>query len=303
MPRINLPLLANILVWSTFGVANAQSLDDLMKKESEPESTIVTGTFKGTHLVHGHSIESPAKGVLQSVFSHRFGTLEDAAYTFLGMNQASIRFGFDYGITDRIAAGIGRSSGLGGTTPPPTYDGYIKYRVLSQAGGERKIPLSISALLASAVDTEQWANDGSAHKASDRRSYVVQILIARKFTERFSLQLMPTYLRRNLVAQADQNKNLPSIGAGGRLKLSKRSALTFEYYANRPSSLGSNFYNPIAIGYDIDTGGHIFQIMLTNSMGLIESQFLGQTATNFFQGPRGMRIGFTFSRVFTLKKK
>jgi hypothetical protein len=286
----------------SFNVVNGQSLDDLMKKEAEPVSTVVTGTFKGTHLIHGHSIESPAKGVLQSTFSHRFGTLEDPVYTFLGMNQASIRFGFDYGITNRLAAGIGRSSGLGGTTPPPTYDGYLKYKLVSQADGDREIPFSISALIASAIDTEQWPNDGTVHKPSDRMSYVAQILIARKFTDRFSLQLMPTYLRRNVVAELDQDKNLPSIGVGGRWKVSKRTAFTFEYYTSNSSALGKDFYNPIAVGYDIDTGGHIFQIMLTNSMGLIESQFLGQTATNFFDGPRGMRIGFTFSRVFTLKK-
>lgn len=295
-------LIISILLFSLSSIAAAQSMDDLLKQEAKPGKELVTGTFKGTHLVHGHSVESPGKSVLQSTFSHRFGTLEDPVYTFLGMNQASIRFGFDYGITDYFAVGVGRSSGLGGTTPPPTYDGYLKYKLLSQSTGSRNSPVTVSALIASAVDTEQWPNDGTVYRASDRMSYTAQLLIARKFGERFSLQLMPTFLRRNLVIQSDQSKNLPSVGFGGRWKVSKRTALTFEYYANNPNSLGSGFYNPIAIGYDIDTGGHIFQIMLTNSLGLIESQFLGGTTTNFFEGPRGMRIGFTFSRVFTLKK-
>lgn len=281
----------------------SQSMAELLDKETSTKTTVVSGTFKGTHLINGHSVESPAKGVLQSTFSHRFGTLEDPLYTFLGMNQASIRFGFDYGISDRVAVGIGRSSGLGGTTPPPTYDGYVKYRFLSQATGDRNVPVTVSALLAAAIDTEQWPNDGTVHPGSDRMAYTAQILIARKFNERLSLQLMPTFLRRNLLAETDQKKDVPSIGIGGRWKVSKRTAVTFEYYASNPASLGAAYFNPIAIGYDIDTGGHIFQIMLTNSFGLIESQFLGSTATNFFSGPRGMRIGFTFSRVFNVKKK
>jgi hypothetical protein len=202
-----------------------------------------------------------------------------------------------------MSVGIGRSSGLGGTTPPPTYDGYVKYRVLSQSTGARAMPVSLSVLAASAIDTEVWPNDGTVFHPSDRMAYVAQILVARKFGERLSLQLMPTYLRRNLVSDDTQKKDLPSIGFGGRWKVSKRSAFTFEYYANNPASLGNNYYNPIAFGYDIDTGGHIFQIMLTNSMGLIESQFLGTTKTDFFSGPRGMRLGFTFSRVFTIKKR
>lgn len=281
----------------------AQSIEDLLEKETASAATIVTGTFKSTHLIHGHTIEAPAKGVLQSTFAHRFGTLQDPLYTFFGMNQASIRFGFDYGITDRFSVGIGRSSGLGGTTPPPTYDAYLKYRVLSQSSGKINIPVSVSAMFATAVDTEQWPNDGTVYTGANRMAYTGQVLIARKFSDRLSLQLMPTFLYRGLVFSSDQKKDIASIGVGGRWKLTKRTAFTFEYYAASAKSLGSGYYTPIAIGYDIDTGGHIFQIMLTNSLGLIESQFLGNTTTNFFSGPGGMRIGFTFSRVFNVKKK
>jgi hypothetical protein len=302
MKFIKQALIANVLLLANSS-GFAQSLEDLLNKETSNEPAIVTATFKSTHLIHGHTIEAPAKGVLQSTFSHRFGTLEDPVYTFLGMNQASIRFGFDYGISDRFSVGIGRSSGLGGTTPPPTYDAYVKYRLISQSTGDHNVPVSVSALLATAVDTEQWPNDGSVYTGKDRMAYTAQMLVARKFGDRLSLQLMPTFLQRNLVTESDQKKGIASLGIGGRWKVSKRTAFTFEYYASQPGSLGKGYYNPIAVGYDIDTGGHIFQIMLTNSLGLIESQFLGRTATNFFSGPSGMRIGFTFSRVFTLKKK
>lgn len=280
----------------------AQSVDDLMKEMDQDAVVYTTATFKGTQLALGQSVEAPSKGVLQSMFSHRFGTLEDPLYTFLGMNQASIRFGFDYGITNRLSVGLGRSSGLGGTTPPPTYDFHGKYKLLMQSSGARAMPVTVALFAGTAVNTEHWPQDGIVRTAGDRMSYTGQLLVARKFNERLSLQLMPTVLHRNLVDNADQSNTLASIGMGGRIKLSKRTALTFEYYLSSAKDRGAGYYNPISIGYDIDTGGHIFQIFVTNSFGLIESQFLGSTSNNFFAGPKGIRLGFNFSRVFTLVK-
>lgn len=282
--------------------AYSQSLDELMKKEEGSTTTYATATFKGTRLIHGHSIEAPAKGVMQLMFSHRFGTLEDPLYTFLGMNQAAIRFGFDYGITNKLAVGLGRSSGLGGTTPPPTYDFYAKYRVVTQSSGAVRFPFSVSLLGATAIDTEKWPQDGIVRRGSDRFSFTGQMLLARKLNERFSLQLMPTVVHRNLTDSPDQHNTLLALGVGGRVKLSKRTALTTEWYANQPNTLGVGYHNSFAIGYDIETGGHVFQIMLTNSMGLIEPQFIGRTTTNFLDGAKAIRIGFNFSRVFTVKK-
>ena len=133
-------------------------------------------------------------------------------------------------------------------------------------------------------------------------TYTGQFLVARKFSELFSLQVMPTLLHRNLTDSPDQLNTLWAVGVGGRIKLTKRTAFTAEYYFNEPNSLGNGFYNPVAFGFDIDTGGHIFQIMFTNSAGLIEPQFLGRTSTNFLDGAKGIRMGFNFSRVFTLRK-
>lgn len=280
----------------------AQSVDDLMNELDKEQVVYTSATFKGTQLALGQTVEAPSRGVLQSMFSHRFGTLEDPLYTFLGMNQASIRFGFDYGITNRFSVGLGRSSGLGGTTPPPTYDFHGKYRVLMQSTGARNMPVTVALFAGTAINTEHWPQDGIVRTTADRMSYTGQVLIARKFNERLSLQVMPTVLHRNLVDNADQANTLTAIGMGGRVKLSKRTALTFEYYLSSAKDRGAGFYNPISIGYDIDTGGHIFQIFVTNSFGLIESQFLGSTSNDFFAGPKGIRLGFNFSRVFTLVK-
>jgi hypothetical protein len=237
------------------------------------------------------------------MFSHRFGTLEDPVYTFLGMTQASIRFGFDYGISNKLAVGLGRSSGLGGSLPPPTYDFYAKYRIVTQSSGEVNFPVSISFLAASAINTQHWPADGIVRTDKDRLSYTGQLLIARKFNDKFSLQLMPTFLHRNLTNSPDQLNTLLALGIGGRIKITKRAAITAEYYYNQPNRLGAGYYNPVGIGFDIETGGHVFQIMLTNSTGLIEPQFLGLTSTNFFDGPKAVRLGFNFSRVFTVKEK
>ncbi len=301
LTKNNLTAIAVTLLVNIHFSTIAQSLEDLVKSSDSTHAvTYVTGTFKGTRLVHGHSVEAPAKHILQVMFSHRFGTLEDPLYTFFGMNQASIRFGFDYGISNRLAVGLGRSSGLGGTVPPPTYDFYAKYKLLQQSTGENGMPVSVSILAATAINTERWPDDGIPRTSADRMAYTGQILIARKFSEAISLQFMPMIVHRNLTDAADQDNTLVALGIGGRLKLSKRTALTAEYYFNKPGSLGSGYYNPVAIGFDIDTGGHIFQIMLTNSMGLIEPQFLGRTSTNFVDGAKAIRLGFNFTRVFNV---
>ena len=133
-------------------------------------------------------------------------------------------------------------------------------------------------------------------------AYTGQLLMARKFNETFSLQFMPTLVHRNLTDSPDQRNTLFALGFGGRIKISKRAAITAEYYMNQPNTLGVGFYNPIAIGFDIETGGHVFQILLTSATGLIEPQFIGRTSTNFLDGAKAIRIGFNFSRVFTLKK-
>jgi len=301
MNHIKNSVLACLLVCS-LGMSVAQNLDSLITEAEEKRIEYITATFKGTRVINGHSIESPSKGVLQLMFSHRFGPLDDPAYTFFGLNQASFRFGLDYGLTQRLAVGIGRSSGLGGGSPPPTYDGYLKCKILRQAKGNRVVPISLSLVLAASYNTDKLfkRNDGSSYGYIDRLYYTTQILIARKFGNRLSVQLMPTFIHRNFTFTPDQHNNLYVMGFAARVKITKRMAITGEYYASFPNSLGTGFYNPLAIGFEIETGGHVFQIHATNSQGLIESQFIGQTTNNFFDGATAIRLGFNFSRVFTI---
>lgn len=280
------------------GVAShAQNLDSLMQAESKPEKTLITATFKGTKIVNGHSVESPSKGVLQLMFLHRFGPLNEPLYDFLGMDQATIRIGLDYGITKNLAVGVGRS------TLQKAYDFYAKYRILTQSKGYRAVPVTVSIVAATAVNTEKKQFDPLltySETGLHRLYYTAQLLVARKFGESLSIQIMPTAIHRNLVDNLDQSNTIYSLGVGGRVKLTKRFALTGEYYFTPENQLGKGFYNPLALGFDIETGGHVFQIHVTNTSGMIEHHFIGATNTDFFDGSTSVRLGFNFSRVFTI---
>jgi hypothetical protein len=272
----------------------SQDLDSARQSKEEHLGFVANGP----RLINGHSIEAPAKGALQLVISHRFGPLNDPFYTFFGMNQASFRFGFDYGVSKKLAVGIGRSSGLGGIAPPPTFDLYAKYKLLTQSRGSNEMPVSISILTAAAIDTERWPRDGISRTFADRMYYTEQLLITRKFGERLLFQLTPTVIHRNLVTYPDQSNTLYALGLGGRLKITRRLALTAEYYFNKPHAIGAGYFNPLAFGVDVVTMGHVFQIQLTNTMGLIEPQFIGRTEADFLLGTQAIRLGFNFSRVF-----
>ncbi len=294
-------MISILLGMTTFTSVLSQDLDESAKqKRDEPLGFVAAATFNGPRLINGHSIEAPAKGAFQLVISHRFGPLNDPFYTFFGMNQASFRFGFDYGVSKKLAVGIGRSSGFGGVAPPPTFDFYV---LLNQTGGPKVMPVSVSILAAAAIDTERWPGDGMPRTFADRMYYTGQLLIARKFGERFSFQLMPTVIHRNLVTYPDQSNTLYALGLGGRLKITGRLALTAEYYFNKPHSIGAGYFNPLAFGVDIVTMGRVFQIQLTNTMGLIEPQFIGRTEADFLLGTSAIRLGFNFSRVFGGEKE
>lgn len=277
-------------------LASAQNLDDLLKEEEKDKKpTLVSATFKGTRLINGHTIESPGKGVLQLMFSHRFGPLDDPLYTFGGMDRATIRIGLDYGITDRFAIGIGRS------TIQKAIDAYAKFKLLRQSEGG--MPISVSLLQTVAMNTERWPQDGLPRTQIHRYYYSSQVFIARKMSSWLSLQLMPTYIHRNLTFNTDQLNDIYALGLGFRSKISKRFAITGEYYLNLRNRLGAGYHDPLALGFEIETGGHVFQIHFTNSQGMIEHQFIGMTTDPLDGGFKGIRLGFNFSRVFQLVKQ
>ena len=278
--------------------AQTDLLNDLEKQTADStKREVVTATFKGTHIINAQSIETPGKGTLAFLIQHRFGTLNSGAYEFFGLDQAVLRLSFEYGLTDRLAVGVGRSS------IDKTFDGFLKYKALQQTTGSRPMPVSVTLFASSAITTlkfNQVANTPERSTAS-RLDYAYQVLIARKFSPNLSVQLMPTLIHRNYVPLAGMQNDVYSIGAALRQKLTKRIALTADYFYLLPGYAADNYYNALGLGVDIETGGHVFQLHVTNAQGMTEKFFVPQTAGNFFDGD--IYFGFTVARNFTIKSQ
>lgn len=284
----------------SLGAAQAQTPDSLLTalEDQLPDSAraeLVQATFKGTRIINGHSVETPGGGTLVFLISHRFGTLNSGAYNLFGLDQATIRLGFEYGFTDRLTVGVGRSS------VEKTFDGFLKYRALRQRSGPGGTPVSLTLLASSAVNTLRYSatNDGFEHTLPRRLTYTWQALVARKFSPALSVQLMPTVIHRNLVAERAEPNDVYALGLAGRQKFTKRLAFTWEYYYRLPDARTAGLHDALGAGIDIETGGHVFQLHVTNANGMIESQFIPRTSGRFFRGD--IYFGFNVARNFTLK--
>jgi len=235
-------------------------------------------------------------GQLDVRISHRFGTINSGAYNFFGLDQSNIHLSMEYGIFNWLMIGVGRGS------YEKTFDGFAKFSILRQSTGLKEMPVSLSIVTSAALKSIKFTDQTRTNYFTSRMAYVAQILVARKISEGFSLQLTPSYVHRNLVATELDPNDIYAVGAGARLKLSKRISLNGEYYyiANPKTYLSQQIYNPLSVGFDIETGGHVFQLFFTNSLGMIEKAFIGETTTSWAKG--GIHFGFNISRVFTLKK-
>ena len=286
------------LLWLVIGMVKANAQDDLTKllEQETPKTTDYTSaTFKGTRIINGHSVETVKKNHLDFLIHHRFDRLNSGAYNLFGLDYSTVRLGFEYGLTDNIMIGVGRSS------VQKTYDFFGKGKLLRQASGTKNIPVSITGLVSAVIETQD-----KTLSTQDKTSYCTQLLIARKFNDKLSLQLNPTLLYRNRVATVAQERALFALGFGGRMKVSKRVSLNAEYYwAFRDqdiiNDLGDKYNNSLAIGFDIETGGHVFQLHFTNSSGMVEKQFIGDTAGSWGKGD--IRYGFNVSRTFSFDKR
>ncbi|SNC75544.1 hypothetical protein SAMN06265337_2927 [Hymenobacter gelipurpurascens] len=292
--RLALLLSTLLALWS----APAQAQDDLLgqlESQAPKEAPAqVAATFKSTRLINGHTVETPGQGTMVFLISHRFGTLNSGAYNFFGLDQASIRLGLEYALTDQLEIGIGRSS------LEKTLDGFAKYRAVRQSSGPGAMPISVTLFASSALTTLRY-NDNVDYTVPRRLNFTYQALLARKFSSDLSLQLMPTLIHRNLVATKTDPNDVYAIGFGGRQKLSKRTSLNAEYYYLLPGSRPTGVRNALALGFDIETGGHVFQLHVTNSQGMIEKFFVANTRGNFFDGD--IYFGFNVNRNFTVRPK
>jgi len=293
-------LLTSVLIFGMIVLysipAKSQDLDALLEKESKPETTYATAIFKSTRIVNGHSVQQMKKKQLEFRVSHRFGQLNTGSYNFWGLDQGTIHLGLEYGLTDWLEFGIGRS------TYEKTVDAFGKVSLLKQSSGVKNMPIQLSYMASTEVIGLN-TNPAMQQNFTSRMSFINQILIARKFNESLSLQLTPTYIHRNIVPTEVERNDLFAMGIGGRYKLTKRVSFNVEYYyvyrANS-SSLPITYYNPLSVGIDIETGGHVFQIMLTNSVAMREGGFIGKTTGSWTDA--GIHLGFNISRVFSFNK-
>ena len=256
--------------------------------------TYVRGTFKATHIVNMQTIESAAAGNLNFVIQHRFGQLNSGSYNFFGLDNATLRLGLDYGITDDLDIGVGRTSYL------KTFDGYLKYKLLKQTEGHQ-MPVSVS-VLGTIIDYTQDIIGKDYLNTKYRTAYSAQLLIARKLTRALSFQVTPTYLHYNLVPTVADKNDIFALGLAGRMKITNRMSIDAEYnYLPSGQVVSSQTHNSFSLGWDIETGGHVFQLVFSNSQSMLETQYI--TGTTGSWGKGDIFFGFNISRNFNLKKK
>lgn len=292
--RITYLFLLLILIASQ--VVAQDDLSALLDEQMEEETILANATFKSTRVMNGHSIERMPAGQLDFRISHRFGRINSGAYELWGLDQANIHFGLDYGLTNWLMVGVGRG------TYEKSYDGLLKLSVLRQSSGKRTMPVSLSYLATMSLNSLKWANTDRTNYFASRLAYVHQLLVARKFNDWFSFQLSPVYVHKNMVSTALDPNDTWALGAGGRLKITRRFALNAEYYYIIPplnDYRSTETFNPLSVGFDIETGGHVFQIMCTNSLAMIEKGFITETTGRWTKGD--IHIGFNISRVFQLR--
>ena len=279
------------------GVSKLYAQDDLMNLlESDTESTdYAFATFKANRVVLGQSVEKPAPGVLVFLIQHHFGYINSGAYEFWGLDQATIRLGLEYGVNDWLAIGIGRSS------YKKTFDGFLKARVLRQSSGAVNMPVTVSYFGSTALTSLKWSQPDRENFFSSRMAFTHQVLIARKFSPSISLQLTPTLVHKNLVETTEDANDIFATGISGRFKLTSRISLNAEYFYVFPDQIVTRDYdNSLSIGFDIETGGHVFQLFFTNSNPIFESGFITETRGKWADGD--IYFGFNISRVFTIVK-
>ncbi len=277
-------------------LSTVQAQDDLLSLlgDDSNKKEFVKNAFKATRVITGQSMEQVAAGVLDFRILHRFGRVNEGEYGAFGLDQATIRLGLDYGISDRIMVGIGRSSNR------KELDGFIKYRMIWQGKGKGSVPFSVILISGVTKDGLKWADPDRNNFYTSRLAFYNQMLIGRKFSEAFSFQLMPTMVHRNLVATKDDNHDIYALGIGTRLKLSKRVAINAEYFYTLPDMLPETQTNALSLGFDIETGGHVFQLHFTNALGMNERSLITDTDGKWEKGD--IHFGFNISRVFTLAK-
>lgn len=284
-------------LYFTVSTANAQQTGDLLSLlgKEKPTKERVTNAFKSTRVVNGHSMEFLSPGTMDFRILHRFGQIDKGYSNLFGLDQASMRMGFDFGILQNLMIGFGRS------TYKKELDGFIKFAPIRQATGSGSFPVTIAMVAGMTYNTSPFTDTTIKNYNTSRIAYYFQTIIGRKFSEAISLQVTPTMVHNNLVLLKSHPNDVYSVGVGGRIKFSKRMAFTFDYFRRITGLEEGVTYDPLSVGIDIETGGHVFQLHFSNSTGMNERAFITETTNRWDKAE--IRFGFNLSRVFQIKKK
>ncbi len=285
-----------LLILFSLASTGAWSQEDLLGLlgEEKPKKQFIKAAFKSSRVINAHSIEFLNAGTMDFRILHRFGNIDQGLKNFFGLDQASMRMGFDFGLRPNLMVGIGRS------TFKKEVDGFIKYAPIRQSKGPGSAPVTVALVAGMTADGLPWADPNRENYFTSRLAYYFSAIIGRKFSEAFTLQVSPTVVHKNLVQLQTDANDIMGVGVGGRLKLNKRMALTWDY-TQVFNGLPDGYQNPLSVGLDIETGGHVFQLHVSNSAGMNERAFITETTGQWGKGE--IRAGFNLSRMFQLKKK
>ena len=261
--------------------------DDLLKQIDtlSTNSDFVQPAFKGLQIVTAQSTKLAAKGDLYFVVAHRFGDVSEGFDNFFGLDDAATKIGFIYGLSDNLSLSLSRETFM------KTYEGAIKYRIIKQS---EKFPVEVVGYHTVALNSELDKDDFPKLEFANRISYLSQLLISRRFSESFSLQLSPSYVHKNLYMPNTDEKDQMLAGFGGRYKISKRVSINAEYFVNFSES--DVYKNPASLGVDIETGGHVFQLLFSNSQVNSDIGYLTNATGDWGKG--NIYFGFNLYRVF-----
>lgn len=265
------------------------SQNDLLDEIDTRADSIIytTSVFKSLKIVNFESTKLQAKGELLFNVSHRFGSIEGGFDTFFGLDDAVTRIQFIYGITDWLSVGVSRSS------YQKIYEGSVKYRLVRQSN---QFPFTIVGFNSLMINTALDENNLPKLESEDRLSYATQLLVSRKFNEKLSLELIPTFFHDNYVSLDRQDNSQFALGLGGRYKIGKRWSINADYGIHINRAGDAPFKNPLSLGVDLETGGHVFQMHFTNAQPMNVNGFLGQATGDWGEG--AIYFGFNLTRNF-----
>ena len=289
--RMKSNLIIILIIFSfAFNLSAQNDLESLLNPA--PQNTVVINTFKSTRIINNHSVELFNTRQLDVRIAHRFGLLNSGVYELYGLDQAKMRMGLEYGLMKNLMLGVGRS------TYNKTYDGYIKYRILEQKRGQKNIPITIVSFSNIAINSLKKSY--SDYPFTGRLSFCNQLMIASKINTELSVQFMPSWIHWNMVTLPEDKNDVFVLGFGCRYLITKSVSINSEYFMRlNESVINMDIYNnSFSIGVDIETGGHVFQLHITNSMPMHESGFMTRTQGDWFDG--GIHFGFNISREFNL---